>query len=281
MPKIAAVVLLFNPNEEVFLHLESYRKSVEHLYIVDNTEDASASQQLRDKLLSYPHTSLLHSSGNIGISKAYNLALAEAKKDHCDWLLTMDQDSSFDSEQLLHYLDNFALLEKRDIALVSPLHNPKFLNQTVKASYIKQDAVLSSGNLVHVKRALEAGGYDENLFIDEVDHAFCFSLQQCGYDILQDQTVYLNHSLGTTFSEVGNIKLYAPLRLYYMTRNFFYLRDRYALDFPLFFRKREGYLLKFFMKQLLFGKERRKNISMIKKGYRDYKAHVYGKYCEQ
>ena len=278
MPKIAAVVLLFKPGEEVLSHVESYKRSVEHLYIVDNTEEDALSTDVCENLLLAPQTTLIHSSENIGIAKAYNLVLLQAKKDGYAWLLTMDQDSFFDHEALKIYLQHFTLLNKQNVALVSPLHNPKFVNSSLSEPYIKCETVLSSGNLVNVDAALDAGSFDERLFIDEVDHAFCFELQCHRYKILQDQTVYLNHMLGKTFSKRGNIKLYPPLRIYYMLRNYLYLKQDYLSEFPNFFEERDWYLFKFFMKQLLFSKERISHLKMMKRGYKDYKNRVYGKY---
>ncbi len=279
MPKIAAVVLLFNPSEEVYANIESYRKEVETLYVVDNTEDKMISRSLRERILALPNVRLIHQHENIGIAKALNMALYHAEKEGCKWLLTMDQDSSFSETEWSAYLSHFkTCLVLSDIGLLSPLHNPKFVNTSLHTPCMKQEAVLTSGNLVSVQAALEVAGYDERLFIDEVDHAFCFALQQKGYAVYVDRTVYLNHRLGTAFGTVGNIKLYAPERLYYMLRNYLYLRAQYAEVFPDFFKTRGAYLIKFFMKQLLFGQERIQNIHMLKQGYDDYRHKRYGRY---
>ena len=279
VPKIAAVVLLFHPSEEVLSHIESYREHVDRLYVIDNTDEADLSASMREKLLTLPHVTLIHQYENIGVAKALNLALNAAEKEGFTWLLTMDQDSWFDAKVLADYLAHFIVCEKdASLGLFSPLHNAKFVDHSLKIPCTKVETVLSSGNLVSVKAALEAGGYDEALFIDEVDHAFCFSLQKHGYAVYMDHTVYVNHMLGTPFGTYGNIKLYASERLYYMLRNYLYLKENYADSFPEFFHKRDRYLVTFFMKQLLFGKERIKNISMLKKGYSDYKRGIYGKY---
>ncbi len=277
MPNIAAVVLLFYPPEEVLQYIETYRKEVSHLYLVDNTDNSHASASLKDTVCTFPNVSLLQNAENIGVAKALNLALSHAEKDGFTWLLTMDQDSYFDQKEWSVYLEHFEKLDRDNVALVSPLHNPKFVNKMLKNPHVKQETVLSSGNLVKVQCALDVGGYDEKLFIDEVDHAFCFELLNKGYDIVQDQTVFLQHTLGTAFGKHGNIKLYAPFRLYYMLRNYLYIKKKYAVKFPLFFKKRGKYLVLFFMKQLLFSKDRVENIRMMKQGSRDYQNEIYGK----
>lgn len=278
MPRIAAVVLLFHPSEEVLLNIESYRKEVDHLYIIDNTEISLSTTFIKEKVLSFSNTSLLHEGENYGIAKALNLALKHAKDDGYEWLLTMDQDSFFDKVELLNYLEHFNGYKYENAALIAPLHNPKFVNISLIYPYVKKEAVLSSGNLVNVKSALDAGAYDEALFIDDVDHAFCFELKRHNYVILQDQTIFLNHKLGRAFGKYGNIKLYPSIRLYYMLRNYLYLKDKYASEFSTFFQQRGRYLVKFFMKQLLFGKNRTRNIKMMTQGYLDHKNAIYGKY---
>lgn len=281
MLKIAAVVLLYHPPEEVLSHIESYRKEVAHLYLVDNTEQESFSS-VTEALMALPNISLIYRAENIGVAKAFNLALEHAQRDGYEWLLTMDQDSWFTAEELSRYKAHFISLEREGrIGLISPLHNPSFVSETGMDPYMERAAVLSSGNLVHVSHALEAGGYDEALFIDEVDHAFCFALQKHGYTVLQDRTVYLNHMLGKAFGTYGNIKLYPPVRLYYMLRNFLYLKERYEKDFPDFFQRRKSYLMKFFMKQLLFGRQRIETVRMLRRAYSDYRNSVYGRYHEK
>ncbi|AKF24217.1 hypothetical protein YH65_01495 [Sulfurovum lithotrophicum] len=279
MPKIAAVVLLFYPSEEVLSHIETYCHEVMHLYLVDNTEEHALSVFLKEKLLSFPNVSVIHQYENIGIAKAFNLALKHAKKDGYDWLLTMDQDSYFGKKEWSDYLAHFVSLRQYGkVGVIAPMHNRKFVEHSVETLYVKQEAVLSSGNLLHVEHALNAGAFDEALFIDEVDHAFCFELQRHGYDILRDQTVYLNHELGTPLGTHGNIRLYPAQRLYYMLRNYLYIQKKYTDDFPDFIQNRGRYLMKFFMKQLLFGNERILSIRMLWQGYMDHRHSIYGKY---
>ena len=134
---------------------------------------------------------------------------------------------------------------------------------------------MTSGNILNVEKALSINGFDENLFIDEVDHEFCFRTTENRYTILQDYRIAINHTLGIKTKK--GITLYAPIRLYYMIRNYLYLKNKYYKVHRDFFEKRERYLLKFYIKQFIFSKERFKAIKMTYLGISDYKRNKFGR----
>jgi rhamnosyltransferase len=136
---------------------------------------------------------------------------------------------------------------------------------------------MTSADIVNVDAVLDIGGFDENLFIDEVDHALCFALGEKEYQIVQHTTVYVNHSLGQTHHIFNAIKRYPAFRLYYMVRNYLYLKRKYKRRHSDFFKTRRRYLLKFFMLQLLFNGEPLKSIQMFVRGVRDYQKNRFGK----
>lgn len=278
MPKVAAVVLLYHPTKEILLNLNTYKHHVDHLYIIDNSEENQVNLSHYDTLAYSKHLTLLHNQENIGISKALNYALMEAKKTGFEWLLTMDQDSFFEEDNMIEYLSHFQKSNRKNVGIIAPLHNPKFVKCKMHDFYSEEEVVMTSGNLVNIMYALEIGGYNEELFIDEVDHEFCFKLHKYGYRVLQDQTVYLHHSLGRPHKDFNHINLYPPQRLYYMLRNYFYLKKEYRNEYPNFFRQRDFYLLKFFAKQLIFANDRIASIRMMYRGYLDYKNNIVGKY---
>ncbi|MEA2048180.1 MAG: glycosyltransferase [Campylobacterota bacterium] len=278
MPKVAAVVLLYYPTKEILLNLDTYKHHVNHLYIIDNSEKVQSILPQNDTLVYSNHITLLHDKENIGVSKALNCALIEAKKTGFEWLLTMDQDSFFEENHMNEYLDHFKKCDRTNAGIISPLHNPKFVKSNIQNFYSEEEVVMTSGNLVNITHALEVGGYNEDLFIDEVDHEFCFKLHKYGYRVLQDQTVSMNHSLGRPHKDFSHINLYPPQRLYYMLRNYFYLKKEYSKEHPYFFRQRDFYLLKFFIKQLIFSNDRIASIKMMYRGYLDYKNNIVGKY---
>ena len=278
MIKIAGVVVLYNPDESVYQNIKTYIHALHTLYIIDNS---SLKHDIGTKLLEYKNIQMIHSGENIGISKALNFALNYAEMQDYKWLMTLDQDTSFNVGDIDIFLESFHILNDENIALVSPLHNKKFIVENAENSFIDKDYIMTSANVVNIKIAREIGGYDENLFIDEVDHEFCFRLKNSEYTIFQYIAIAVNHSLGTSYKYNEKIKLYDPVRLYYMSRNYLYLKNKYYFKYHSFFKIRDRYLLKFFLNQLIYGKQRFKNITMIFKGIKDYKNQKYGKLIDE
>lgn len=259
-----AVVTLFNPDSKVIGNIESYIPYVKELLIVDNSSKPFDIGRLDNGLVP---VKILSSGVNLGVSRALNLALEYAEANNYRWMLTMDQDSYFTKDEIEKYINLFHDLNKRNLAIFSPLHNQKFLVYD-KVDNKKKDAVLTSANIVNIQKAIAAGSFDENLFIDEVDHDLCLRLGALGYDIIQNNNCFVHHSLGTK-NERG-IAIYLSKRLYYMSRNYLYVRKKYKKSVPNFFKKRDFYLLKFFVKQVFYSKKRVKSTVMIFKGIKDY-----------
>lgn len=281
MCKIAAVVILYHPNQNVFENIKTYINKIDFIYIVDNSDDPSHLNIILEKIKLFNHAILIHSGKNIGIAKALNLALLHAKKDKYSWLMTMDQDTSFEYKQQQKYFKDFYTIDTTNVAIISPLHNRKFLNSTLNQNpFVTKEYVMTSANIVNVNHALDVGGYDENLFIDEVDHAFCFTLQESQYTILENQTVFVHHELGTPYKKNSDIKLYPPIRLYYMSRNYLYLRKKYKILHKDFFKSRDKYLIKFFIIQLIYSDQKIKSLKMILRGLSHYYYKKFGKQHE-
>jgi len=279
MHKLAAVVILYHPDESVYKNIQTYLSFIDKLYIVDNSETLNTANK---KFYQIPKSSILHRGENIGIAKALNLALDQASIDNYSWLMTMDQDSLFLSGQLTRYLKDFQSINKGNLAIISPMHNPKFLSDKNDEGQFSQELfVMTSANMVNVQSVLDVGGYDENLFIDEVDHELGFRLHTSGYCIIQHNGVFVTHYLGKSFMKKSNIKVYPPIRLYYMIRNYLYLKKRYCKEQRNFFKARDKYLIKFFFKQLLFNGKPFQSMKMIIRGIQDYQNNRFGKQYEK
>ena len=57
-------------------------------------------------------------------------------------------------------------------------------------------SLITSGSLINTSIFSEIGGYNEKLFIDEVDHEYCYRIKMLGYSVLQLENILLNHTLG-------------------------------------------------------------------------------------
>jgi len=264
-----AVVTLFNPDATVISNLKSYLPYVKELLIVDNSKEPFDLSSLEKEFSSIY---ILSYSQNLGIAKALNLAITYARNKGYTWLLTMDQDSYFPSSEIKNFISYFHEVDNSNLAIFTPLHNKKFLKE--KKNYnSKEDYVMTSGNIIHINSAIKIGLFDEKLFIDEVDHDFCLRLREEGFTILQNHNCYIHHTLGVKYK---NINLYSSQRLYYMLRNYLYIRKKHKDKWNAFFKTRDLYLLKFFLKQILYAKRRKESMGMLFQGIQDYRKNSMG-----
>ena len=122
----------------------------------------------------------VYNKKNLGIAKALNLACEKAISDGFKWILTMDQDSYFDSKNIEEYLKIFSQIKNDNIGIISPNHVLK--NDITKLEkdeiFIDTDHVMTSGNLLNLSVWEKVGKFDENLFIDEVDSEMCYRMKK-------------------------------------------------------------------------------------------------------
>lgn len=235
---IAAVIVLYNPDQSVLNNVSSYIDYVDILYAVDNSDRQHFS--IVKVLLENQKIHYINNNGNQGIAHALNISANKAIEMGYTWLLTMDQDSSFDANMLVKYLDcwnNYP--NKDDVAIFSPVHNVlKFqTSSTVECNSISKFHVITSGNIINLTTFKHLGGFNETLFIDEVDHEYCLRSKLAGFSIIEFPSILLKHNLGETVSiyRLGqNIQIttHNPKRFYYIARNRLYMWRTYHYLFP-------------------------------------------------
>lgn len=278
MVGLAAVVILYHPDQDLENRISSYLHQVEKLYLIDNTEPANPLN------LQVPKITQIADGKNLGISARLNQAAQLAINDGFSWLLMMDQDSSFEGENLSNYLDclqNFP--EKNAVAQFGPefLHQP---NQPGICAAKITTQLITSGSILNLPAYQQIGPFDEALFIDQVDFEYCYRAVQHGFKNVQFLNVFMNHSLGAV-SEYRSLKtakktsrsLHSPIRLYYMTRNYLYMRKKYAQAFPAELLQTKKDLLNRIKNNLLYGKSRFAVLKAISAGIFDFSRKKMGK----
>jgi rhamnosyltransferase len=282
MPKVAAVVILYNPELKVLDNIDSYIDQVDKLFVVDNSDNVN--DTLKEKIHNLDKSEYLSNQTNIGIAAALNIGVKKAIEEDFEYLLTMDQDSKASPSMVSTMMECFSQDSK--IAIVAPvLSHPEgrnIVHQPVKACE-QVITAWTSGNLVDLNVFKSTGGFKEDLFIDYVDHEFCLRLNKMGFKIYICNKKTLKHSLGK-IEEVNLLfrKVYptnhSALRLYYRTRNRFYVKKVFEEDFPEFFKQDNKDFWKTFLKVVLFEKARIKKMKFMIKGYKDFRKDIFGKY---
>ncbi len=279
--KYAGVVVLFNPDDKVLENIKTYINYLEKLYVVDNTPNSDNSELFNNKKIEY-----IANRENKGIAYALNIGAKRALKENFDFLLTMDQDSSFPKgsvKKIIDYIEDNSEYVMRKVGIVSAYHlTPQ--NEGRKAPKVNKPLlVMTSGNFVNLKAHKKIGGFKDWMFIDCVDFDYCLNMRSHGYEIIQLFNAKLNHNLGNTekkmlFGKTMFVSHHSPIRRYYMVRNRHYLYDMYHTLFPEYCNAEISRTKKEWVKILLFEKNKVKKSLMMYRGYRDYKKGIKGEY---
>ena len=278
MLKIAGVVVLYNPDDNVGKNIGSYLNNIDRLYVIDN------SRHKNDNLLQNIYKiKYIFNNKNLGIATALNIGAKEAIKDGYDFLLTMDQDSKFSSNNL----DNMILwLSKNmsdDIGLISPRHIINVEQQEPKKDIEYPLTVMTSGNIINLKAYEKIGGYKDFLFIDSVDFEYCLNLIDHNYKVIQLNKIELKHELGNIKTEKflwRNIthSNHNHIRRYYITRNSLYVGKKYKDKYPEFYKRVKREIGRDIIKIILLEKDKYKKLKNMIRGYIDFKKEIKGEY---
>jgi rhamnosyltransferase len=225
---IAGVVILYHPDiEQLSDNIQTYLNGLKQLYVYDNSE--SKTPGLEEALLKlHPSIQYHYFNANEGIAKRLNQAIAQATLNQYDFLLTMDQDSSFKNGDFDKYKLSIQSSGDSNVAQFGVNCQPDFT--LPKDEPEEALTLITSGSILNVSLAKHVGPFNEDLFIDFVDAEFSYRVIQNGYINLMFSNIVLNHALGTLVEGrgLGNFKksmriIHAPTRVFYIVRNGLYL----------------------------------------------------------
>lgn len=284
MTKIAGTVILYYPNDSILANIASYAGHVERLFVVDNSEKNN--RELIDRITA-PNITYIHDGINQGIAFRLNQVARLAIEAGFSHLLTMDQDSFFEAATINQYWQCLAAFAGREKV---SMYGIEFINKpagNTNCISIDVEQLITSGSVVNLNLFEATGGFDENLFIDEVDLEYCYRSIARGYRIVQFTHIYLHHNLGEVshprtfglFHRRPRI-LHSPLRVYYRVRNFLYVDALYHHQFPENNNSRKASLRNALKNNLIYGKEKAKLIKFIFKAFSDFKKGKMGKFTQ-
>ncbi len=279
---IAGVVIFYNPDDDTINRINTYRKLIKKLFIIDNSEKQNL--VLTTSLKEDDNISYYFDGQNKGVAKGLNIAAHKAIEENYDWLLTMDQDSFFNENVFKEYIDCFSGFEKKDIVTQFGIDYNAKLIASDKCSYKYVNNLITSGSILNLNIFKILGDFDENLFIDFVDIEYCFRSIKNYFSLVKFTNIHMQHNIGkvTYHRSLKNFKmtprnLHSPVRIYYMTRNCMYVHSLYKKEL----KKEIGLIFKIILyhikNNLLYNKQRIKVAKYIFKGIADYKSGKFGK----
>ncbi|SFD55559.1 glycosyltransferase [Spirosoma endophyticum] len=273
---IAGSVILYNSNMQVIKNIHSYIDQINHLFVIDNSEKVN--YELVEKIKMISNITYIYNGSNLGVAYALNQAANMAIRFGYQFLLTMDDDTYFPSDgiqKMLAYVNQHGI-EK--LGIIASQCNPQLFDNTVRIV----PYTITSGNLLNLSAYKECGHFMNELFIDSVDHEYCFRLKKYGYTITEINSIQLDHKLGKQKQvKILGYRLpiywgsHNPLRIYYKTRNGIFSIKKYELvsleTKYIFFKE----ILKDFFKIIFLENKKKVRLLLFIKGLHDgWKANL-------
>lgn len=220
---------------------------------------------------------------NVGIARAQNIGIKYFINQKFSYILFLDQDSIPDTNLLSFLIDDLDFLQKQSILVgaigprpINRENKQEYRGSIKKGKFITQNItevteIISSASLVPIKHYEEIGLLEESLFIDGVDHEWCWRAKKISnLRFFISEKAQLSHKLGEgdRFFIFRNIAIPTPFRTYYQFRNYLILIRRDYV--PLYWKLSNGikYLIKFFYYPL-FLKNGKDYFSNMVRGIKD------------
>lgn len=274
---IGAVLVVYKPDlaltERLLTRLYG---QTEEVVIVDN----SPTPHDFSKIITHYH--YIHLSSNSGIASAHNAGLIYLLEAGCEYAILLDQDSLIPSDMVfnLSSLLKASNKMKQNVVAIGPRircsFSDKKVNPKVQKEVFEYDElvgvtqIIASGMMIDLSALDEIGLKDESLFIDGVDHEWCWRARSMGFDIAKAKNIEMIHRLGDSRSKFVGItyKVGAPIRLYYQFRNILLLSRRAYV--PNYWKVRCLFFMpiRFFLNSVM-QKNRRKRLGFMLKGIYD------------
>lgn len=276
MNRIAAVIVTYHPKAELIENLTAISYSVKHTYVIDNGSDLDNKALEDAERLS--NVTLVRIGRNMGIAYALNCGVKLALASEIDWVLTLDQDSLLTAGAISRMMETYATYTNKElVGILSPNHydkNSGYQNQDYrgsKGSILVRQHVMSSGCLIPRTTFNKVPSFDDDLFIDLVDHDFCLKVKKAGLEVLVVVDAQMGHSLGNVkFHRLGPLSFFShnyPIeRHYYRARNRVVL---YRRHFGAWIWRDQKFAVKDLLKVIMVETNRWKKIKAILKGTRD------------
>ncbi|MGL5353356.1 MAG: glycosyltransferase family 2 protein, partial [Clostridium sp.] len=280
MANVHAVIVTYNPDVDVVasnVRMLLCDKSISKVHIADNTPDGANFEDYKSD-----NVEVNFFYKNIGIASAQNFGIKAAIDSGADYIVLFDQDSALSSDLVSGLVNAMEMAKKNNLRLACigprPLdvftgekYKPRLqgeLNDLNGITICRQ--IIASGKLIDVYALKIVGLMEDDLFIDVVDHEWCWRAYKKGFTVAIAEDVIMPHTLGDSRGSLFGFKyrIGAPIRLYYQFRNILILLRRDYV--PLYWKIRSIFSIS--VRFLFFGffqqdsNERRK---YMLKGFRD------------
>ena len=276
--RFAAGIVLYNPDlDRLKDNIYAIYEKVELLVLVDNASDNF--EKIKDMYSANSKILFICNDKNLGIATALNQIMKCGLQKGFNWILTLDQDSICPDNLLEEYEK---LIEFDKTAIISP----KIIDRNIETNYSHESQepdfekikkCITSGSLVNTNIWNQIGGFDDAMFIDEVDFEFCIRVINSGFCIIRANKTKLLHEIGHItvrrflFWNV-TVKNHNAFRKYHIAKNVVYVAKKnstYRGIIMAYLR-----ILKIMSITILYESRKREKIISIVKGLRDSREEI-------
>lgn len=240
--RVGCVIIFYNPNiSQVKKLVESLENSmISHLVLIDNSSVSIESEFLSFKG-SFSNFYYHCFQENKGIAEAQNIGIQKIINE-VDFILLLDQDSDVNNSMIPTLLDDYQILLKKNIRLgaigpsiINKLTGQEYVSRVNKknnyfegTNILQKRELISSGMLIQTAVLQDAGLMDASLFIDGVDHEWCWRAALKNYLFAMSTRATMMHLVGEGDRKFlfTTIKIPKPIRTFYQYRNFVILSAR-------------------------------------------------------
>lgn len=221
--RIAIVFVLFYPEANTMKFIKNFIRFGYQLIAVVNGAD----EKLILRLNKISGLHLIVNKKNVGLAKALNQGINYAFNTmQIRFVALFDQDSEPSPQHPLILARSWLKNHDKNIACVAPviqdIKNSNLLQIDSNHPFLFVESAITSGSVIPKDVFLEVGPMNEKLFIDGIDHDWCFRAASKGYKIALNTEVVMKHNLGEHYISLFNLfKPFhrSPVRHYYIIRN--------------------------------------------------------------
>ncbi len=237
--KISAVIVTFNPGDNIKETIEKLRKEGDKIFIIDNNS------AIKERLLSlkfHKEVEIIYNNENLGLAAAQNIGIKKSIEEEFEWILFLDDDSEIEgnfikelkkayenhrNKDILGILAPNILFKNLEKKVAYPIKSKFFIKRVVfnEQKYIDDVMfVISSGSLIRTSMIKKIGLFKDEFFIDHIDVEYCLRVNSNGYKIRVVESSKLYQKVGNTnYKKIWKIKFFPtnhnPKRQYTKFRN--------------------------------------------------------------
>jgi rhamnosyltransferase len=246
LPVVASIVVTYNPEMCSFERALSAHAATraDLLIIIDNNSNNANEIEKVVKEVLHSRATFLSQTENCGIAAAQNIGITCARETDCTHVVLFDQDSQPSPDIIKNLLEDESQLIATGVrvgAIGPSFRDPrtgsyapmmrivgpmiKKVRHKCGTEPVEVSFIIASGSLIRIDVLNRVGTMNEDFFIDVVDIEWCLRARSQGFKIFVSTKAVMTHMIGDTreYSLGREISIHAPLRRYYMARNWILL----------------------------------------------------------